>query len=122
MKVLIIDTGDIVTQGHPVPGPVKDLCPLAPNNINTMAAAAIAGHNLGFNGVRGKLVSDPKLTDWHIVEVRAEGPMVHGNKFVVETIRRNPAAVGAVTGSATYASFFSSILAAHSKGPGVHLC
>ena len=28
-------------------GPVKELCPLAPNNVNTMACAAIAGHNLG---------------------------------------------------------------------------
>ena len=41
-------------------GPVRDLCPLAPNNVNTMAAAAIAGHNLGFDKVVGRLVSDPK--------------------------------------------------------------
>ena len=41
-------------------GPVRDLCPLAPNNVNTMAAAAMAAHNLGFNGVQGCLISDPK--------------------------------------------------------------
>lgn len=41
-------------------GPVRGLCPLAPNNVNTMAAAAMAGHNLGFDVVQGCLVSDPK--------------------------------------------------------------
>lgn len=32
-------------------GPVRDLCPLAPNNVNTMAVAAMAAGNLGFNKV-----------------------------------------------------------------------
>ena len=33
--------------------------PLAPNNVNTMAAAAIAASNLGLDNVIGRLVSDP---------------------------------------------------------------
>lgn len=99
-------------------GPVRELCPLAPNNVNTMAAAAIAAHNLGFDKVTGSIVSDPQLTDWHIVEVEVWGP----NGFNVKTVRSNPAAVGAVTGTATYASFLSSMLGAKGKGPGVHLC
>ena len=41
-------------------GPVRPLCSLAPNNVNTMAAAALAAHNLGLDGVIGRLVSDPK--------------------------------------------------------------
>ena len=41
-------------------GPVRDLCPLAPNNVNTMAAAAVAGHNLGFENTQGRLIADPK--------------------------------------------------------------
>ena len=41
-------------------GPVRDLCPLAPNNVNTMACAAIAAHSLGFDGVIGCLVADPR--------------------------------------------------------------
>ena len=41
-------------------GPVRELCPLAPNNVNTMAAAAVAAHNLGFDRVIGTLVSDPR--------------------------------------------------------------
>ena len=41
-------------------GRVRELCPLAPNNVNTMACAAIAAHNLGFDGVIGCLVADPR--------------------------------------------------------------
>jgi aspartate dehydrogenase len=41
--------------------------------------------------------------------------------FTVETVRRNPADPGAVTGSATYASFFSLLLRAKDKGQGMHL-
>ena len=44
----------------PLTGPVRELCPLAPNNVNTMACAAIAAHNLGFDGVVGCLVADPR--------------------------------------------------------------
>ncbi|XP_071789928.1 aspartate dehydrogenase domain-containing protein-like [Asterias amurensis] len=105
-------------------GPVRGLCPLAPNNVNTMAAAAIAAHNLGFDKVKGKLVADKSLTDWHIVEVDVTGPgsVEAGNAFTVSTVRRNPAQIGKVTGSATYVSFLSSMQRAHDRGPGVHLC
>lgn len=33
---------------------------MAPNNVNTMAAAALVAFNLGFDGVEGCLVSDPR--------------------------------------------------------------
>ena len=62
------------------------------------------------------------LRDWHYVEVEAIGPRKNGRDFSVETVRKNPADPGAVTGSATYASFLSSILLARGKGAGVHLC
>lgn len=116
-------------------GSVAELCPLAPNNVNTMAAAAVAAGTLGFNGVRGEIVSDtawvlpnmttnpdaaihfclnhtfhdfscPRLSDYHVVEVEVTGP----GGFTVNTVRRNPASLGAVTGKATYASFLSSLL------------
>lgn len=105
-------------------GPVRGLCPLAPNNVNTMAAAAIAAHNLGFDETQGSIVSDPSLTDWHLVEVAVTGPTMSpsGNTFTVNTLRKNPSNLAVVTGSATYGSFFSSLLGAHGKGPGVHLC
>ncbi|XP_076123022.1 aspartate dehydrogenase domain-containing protein [Alosa pseudoharengus] len=101
-----------------VSGPVADICPLAPNNVNTMAAAAIAGSTLGFTGVRGELVSDTALRDYHVVEVEVTG--VDG--FTVKTIRRNPAKLGAVTGNATYNSFWSSLLVCRGHGGRVYLC
>ncbi|MEE6482532.1 hypothetical protein FKM82_013268 [Ascaphus truei] len=41
-------------------GPVRSLCHLAPNNVNTMAAACMAAHTLGFDSVIGALVADPR--------------------------------------------------------------
>jgi aspartate dehydrogenase len=40
-------------------GPVRDLCSLAPNNVNTMAVGALTAHNLGFDKVQAFLVADP---------------------------------------------------------------
>uniref|UniRef100_A0A8C5SRK2 Aspartate dehydrogenase domain-containing protein n=1 Tax=Laticauda laticaudata TaxID=8630 RepID=A0A8C5SRK2_LATLA len=88
-------------------GPVRSLCPLAPNNVNTMAAACIAAPSLGFDGVKGCLVADPNLPDYHVVMIEATGQ----EGFSVNTSRKNPAACGAVTGSATFAAFWSSLLA-----------
>ena len=53
-----------------------------------------------------------RLTDWHIVEVETWGPgsIEDNTAFHVKTVRRNPSKLGVVTGSATYASFFSSLL------------
>lgn len=72
----------------------------------------------------GRLVADPAMTDWHIVEIDAWGPgdMSKGRAFHVHTERRNPADPGAVTGSATLMSFWSSVKAAYSRPPGVQLC
>jgi aspartate dehydrogenase len=41
-------------------GAVRELCEFAPNNVNTMAAAAIAAHNLGFDETHCCLISDPR--------------------------------------------------------------
>lgn len=96
-------------------GPVRELCTLAPQNVNTMAAASLAG--LGLDLTVGCLVADISL-DKHqiIVEVGGKGG------FKVTSIRDNPAASGAVTGQATYGSFLSSLLKAYGQGPGLHFC
>lgn len=41
-------------------GSARELCPLAPNNTNTVSTAAIAGQLLGFDGTMATLISDPK--------------------------------------------------------------
>ncbi|VDO39097.1 unnamed protein product [Heligmosomoides polygyrus] len=99
-------------------GSVRGLCPLAPNNVNTMAGGAIAAHNLGFDGVMARLISDPKMTDWHVVKIEAVGP----EGFTVTTTRRNPAKPGAVTGQLTYYSFLSSIKESIHKPVGINIC
>ncbi|XP_051988073.1 aspartate dehydrogenase domain-containing protein [Xyrauchen texanus] len=99
-------------------GSVAELCPMAPNNVNTMAAAAIAASTLGFCGVTGEIVSDTALADYHIVEVEVTGP----DGFSVKTVRQNPAKLGAVTGNATYNSFWSSLLVCKGHGGRVFLC
>ncbi|CAB4061267.1 nadX [Lepeophtheirus salmonis] len=63
----------------------------------TKHPTAVAAHNLGFDKVRGRLIADPGLLDWHEVRVDVIGPLQEdGNHFSVETIRRNPAKPGAV--------------------------
>lgn len=44
------------------------------------------------------------------MEVDVFGPGEEQNQFTVKTVRHNPAKSGAITGSATYASFLSSML------------
>jgi predicted dinucleotide-utilizing enzyme len=104
-------------------GPVRALALAAPNNVNTMAAAALAsGAALGFDGVRALLVCDPSLLS-HEVVIEAEGaPGPSGDRFTCRTVRHNPAAPGAVTGSATYASFAASLRAARARHAGLFLC
>lgn len=54
------NTSLFVTISNCLSGCVRDLCPLAPNNVNTMAAAALAAHNLGFDKTQGCIVADPR--------------------------------------------------------------
>jgi aspartate dehydrogenase len=89
-------------------GNVRDLCPLAPNNVNTMACAAIAGECLGFGKVQAKLIADKSL-EAHVIDIDVQG--ANNSGFRVKTERYNPAKVGAVTGNATYVSFLSSLKA-----------
>uniref|UniRef100_A0A9L0S1R3 Aspartate dehydrogenase domain-containing protein n=1 Tax=Equus caballus TaxID=9796 RepID=A0A9L0S1R3_HORSE len=106
-------------------GPVRGLCPFAPRNSNTMAAAALAAPSLGFDRVIGVLVADLSLTDTHVVDVELSGPPgPTGRSFAVHTHRENPAEPGAVTGSATVTAFWRSLLGCCQlpSRPGIHLC
>ena len=103
-------------------GPVRDLCPLAPSNVNTMACAALAGHTLGFDKTTAILVADDRLNA-HVIVVEAKGPETPGyGSFVVKSERVNPAPPGAVTGQQTFLSFLASLLRANGAGPGFHFC
>lgn len=103
-------------------GPVRALCPLAPNNVNTMACAALAGHTLGFDKTTARLIADDRLTA-HVIVVEAVGPETPGyGSFNVKSERYNPAPPGMVTGQQTFLSFLASLIRAHGRGSGVHFC
>jgi len=107
-------------------GPVRELCRLAPNNVNTMAVGAIVADHLGFDGVQGRLIADASLTDHHIVEIELTGPeTIIGDKkqttFHLKTVRINPAEIGFITGTATLLSFVSSIKRAKGQITGIHV-
>jgi aspartate dehydrogenase len=102
-------------------GPVRGLCPLAPNNVNTMACCAMAAHTLGFDGTIGRLVADANLTT-HEIEIEALGKPnpVTGQQFRMHLTRSSPAPIGAKTSKATYGSFVESLLKCYGRGHGVH--
>ena len=104
----IVARGDQTDEVLLYDGAIRELAPMAPNNVNTIACAALAGHTLGFDQTNAKLYAAAPDLGAHIVIVNVEGP----NGFKVDTTRFNPAKKGAVTGNATYNSFLSSMLAA----------
>lgn len=98
-------------------GSVRDLAPLAPNNVNTMTCIALAGATVGLDHTRARLVAR-KEHHAHLVEIEVEGP----DGFKVNTTRHNPAQKGSVTGDQTYAAFLMSLKAAGGKGNGLFFC
>ena len=72
-------------------GPVRGLCPLAPNNVNTMACAAMAaGPELGFDGTNARLIVDKDLTA-HVVIVQIEGSYPFGHTDLIRWHSENVA-------------------------------
>ena len=107
-------------------GPVRDLCAIFPRNVNTIATAAICARNsLGMSKTQGVLVADSRLEEM-IIEVKAMGPPTADGKpgLRLTVLRENPSVRGEVTGPATFASFYSSLLrivTSSPRGNGVHL-
>lgn len=101
-------------------GPVGPLCEFAPNNVNTMAVATLAS-GLSFSEVEAELIVDPSLNS-HIVRVEVLGPDLKEGQFRLAFEKNNPAAKGAVTGQATYDSFYHSIQKAFKGAAGLHFC
>jgi predicted dinucleotide-utilizing enzyme len=100
-------------------GSVRELCGYAPNNVNTMAVAAMAAPHVGFDGVKAVLIATPGQ-ERHIITVELLGPEIDGQRFSETIIRSNPAGKGAVTGKATFRSFLNSMLASNGAGHGIH--
>ncbi|XP_058715735.1 aspartate dehydrogenase domain-containing protein-like [Poecile atricapillus] len=103
-------------------GPLRPLCALAPNNTNAMAAAALAAPGLGFDRVTARLLAQPSVPDWHLLEVEVTAVTDGGRPLTVTSSRRNPAGHGDVTGRATLQSFWISLQDCTGHGGCVKFC
>ena len=105
-------------------GSVRALCPMAPNNVNTMALAALAsGSQVGMDRTRARLIAEKSL-EAHVIEIEVVGRCLAGRSdpFRVTTVRYNPCDPAAVTASATNESFYSSLLNVTSTLWSSHKC
>lgn len=92
-------------------GPVRAVCPLAPNNVNTMATAALLG--VGLDRTEGVLVADPGLADHHRIEVEVRGVQRSGfsRPFSASSTRISPtSAESSVSSRQTLDAFWQSVL------------
>lgn len=107
-------------------GPVRELAAIFPVNVNTICTAALAARRTtGMDGTRATLVADAGL-DEMVIRARVEGPGRPDGRpgLRITVVRENPSTEGEVTGPATMASFYASVLrvaGSPARGDGVHL-
>lgn len=108
-------------------GSVRQLCKLAPNNVNTMATAALLG--IGFDRTIGCLVADRSLVDHHRIEIEVIGSQTvnaQGDKlrpFQVKTIRLSPTSKESnVSSNQTIEAFWQSILESITNDDKIQVC
>lgn len=89
-------------------GPVREIAPLFPRNVNTMVTCALA--TVGLDRCRGRMIADPAL-DHAVAEVEAWGT----DGSYLTTVKRQPM-VG-VSGTEMLASTLRSVLKATGTGP-----
>ena len=102
-------------------GPVRAVCPLAPNNVNTMATAALLG--VGLDRTEGVLVADPGLADHHRIEVEVRGVQRSGfsRPFSALSTRISPtSAESSVSSRQTLDAFWQSVLGEFNFGVLLH--
>lgn len=86
-------------------GSVGEINQIAPQNTNTMSIYALIAKDLGFSGCQGRILADRNLPA-HIVTCSIETTL----GLTLQLERYNPANHQAVTGKATFSSFFNSLL------------
>lgn len=99
---------DIVSETVIFDGPVREIAPLFPRNVNTMVTCALA--TVGLDRCRGRMIADPAL-DHAVAEVEAWGK----DGSYLTTVKRQPM-VG-VSGTEMFQSTLRSVLKATGTGP-----
>ncbi len=99
---------DIVSETVIFDGPVREIAPLFPRNVNTMVTCALA--TVGLDRCRGRMIADPAL-DHAVAEVEAWGT----DGSYLTTVKRQP--MLGVSGTEMFASTLRSVLKATGTGP-----
>jgi aspartate dehydrogenase len=99
---------DITSETVIFDGPVREIAPLFPRNVNTMVTCALA--TVGLDRCRGRMIADPSL-DHAVAEVEAKG----SDGSYLATTKRQPM-VG-VSGTEMFASTLRSVVKASGSGP-----
>jgi aspartate dehydrogenase len=99
---------DIVYETVIFDGPVREIAPLFPRNVNTMVTCALA--TVGLDRCRGRMIADPAL-DHAVAEVEAWG----NDGSYMTTVKRQPM-IG-VSGTEMFQSTLRSVLKATGTGP-----
>jgi aspartate dehydrogenase len=99
---------DITSETVIFDGPVRQIAPLFPRNVNTMVTCALA--TVGLDRCRGRMIADPAL-DHAVADVEARG----SDGSYLATTKRQPM-VG-VSGTEMFASALRSVLKATGTGP-----
>ena len=104
-------------------GPVRGLAPLAPNNVNTMAAAAIAAPSLGFDGVVARLVRTAVqpgacMPTWcvHVCLVRAYVPAWCAHSCPTTVLRGGAAPSASIPAQVADASLDAHVITVEATG------
>jgi len=99
---------DIIAETVIFDGPVREIAPLFPRNVNTMVTCALA--TVGIDRCRGRMIADPAL-DHAVSEVEAWGT----DGSYLATSKRQPM-IG-VSGTEMFASTLRSVRKATGTGP-----
>ncbi len=107
-----IDSDSITSTTVLYEGPVRDICPKFPRNVNTLAALALGG--IGFDRTQATLIADPSL-DVAIVEVYA-----YSDEVKCEIKRIEP--IKGVTGTFILTSTLQTIKRVEVAKSGIQIC
>ena len=99
---------DITSETVIFEGPVREIAPLFPRNVNTMVTCALA--TIGIDRCRGRMIADPTL-DHAVAEVEAWGE----DGSYLTTVKKQPM-VG-VSGTEMFQSTLRSVVKATGAGP-----
>ena len=99
---------DITSETIIFDGPVREIAPMFPRNVNTMVTCALA--TVGIDKCRGRMVADPSL-DHAVAEVEAWGE----DGSYLTTVKKQPM-VGD-SGTEMFQSTLRSVLKATGAGP-----